>query len=153
MGNWYLKTWFQCLIFSTQLTKESKSDFISERTSDQSFRWFKLVYILAHNIPIILIEVRCFKDSLQKESYHTHLIQFAAHGLLGQSNKCGATEDNNRNVSLGPPAELFLYLIFLVGVVSVPLTEGNNRNFARGSPTEISFYFLHPVNSRIRVRF
>ena len=29
----------------------------------------------------------------------------------------------------------FLYLIYLVGMVPVPLTEENNHNFARGSPT------------------
>ena len=34
-----------------------------------------------------------------------------------------------------PPLRFFIYLISLVGVVSVPLTEANNNNFARGSPT------------------
>ena len=56
-------------------------------------------------------------------------------GLLRESNEGGATEDNNRNFARGSPTELFLYLISLVGVVSVPLTEANNQNFARGSPT------------------
>ena len=59
-------------------------------------------------------------------SYHTNLIQLAALGLLRQSNEGGATEDNNRNFARGSPTEIFLYLIYLVDVVSVSLTESNN---------------------------
>ena len=52
-----------------------------------------------------------------------------------QSNEGGATEDNDRNFARGSPNDIFLYLIYLVGMISVPLTEANNHNFARGYPT------------------
>ena len=42
---------------------------------------------------------------------------------------------------LSTPIELFLYLISLVGVVSVSPTEASNQNFARGPPTELSFLY------------
>ena len=72
--------------------------------------------------------------------YHTNLTKLAALGLLRKSNEGGATEDNDRNFARGSPTELFLYLISLVGVVSVPLTEDNKQNFARGSPTYLSYF-------------
>ena len=68
-------------------------------------------------------------------SYHTNLIQLAALDLLKKSKESGATEDNNQNFARGPPNEILLYLISLVGLVSVPLTEANNQNFERSSPT------------------
>ena len=68
-------------------------------------------------------------------SYNRKLIQLSALGLLRQFNKGGATEDINWNFARGSPTEIFLYLIYLVDVVAVPLTEAKNQNFARGSPT------------------
>ena len=73
-------------------------------------------------------------------SYHTNLIKLTALGLLMQSNKVGATEDNNRTFARVSPNELFLYLTSLVCVVLVPLTEANNQNLARGFLTQISFF-------------
>ena len=64
-------------------------------------------------------------------SYHSNLIKLAALGLLRKSNKGGATEDNEKGFVRGYPTELFLYLINLVGVISVSLNEVNNLNFAR----------------------
>ena len=43
------------------------------------------------------------------------------------------------NLQGSNPLISFLYLIYLVNVVSVPLPEGNNQKISRVSPTELSF--------------
>ena len=45
-------------------------------------------------------------------SYHKHLIQLSALGLLRQSNESDTTEDNERNFARGYPTELFFMLNF-----------------------------------------
>ena len=50
-----------------------------------------------------------------------------------------------------PPLSSFLYLIYLVDVVSVPLTEGNNHIFSRGSP--LVFYPPGPLHNQIQILF
>ena len=90
------------------VSTESKSAFNSDNTSFLAYRKFKLVYSLARNSPLCLIEGQCFKDSSSDFSYHTNLIQFSAPVRLSQSNKGGATEYNNRNFARGYPTELFL---------------------------------------------
>ena len=63
------------------------------------------------------------------------MIKLSALGLLRQSNEGGATEDNTQIFAMGYPTELFLYLISLVGVLSVLPTEAKNQQFAKGYPT------------------
>ena len=129
------------------------------------------MYILAHKIPLCLINFQWFKYFLQILFYYTNLIKLDALGILRQSNKFGATKYINQNFSRGSPTELsllfnslrlikvqwfkvfpsdFFYHTSLIKLAPLGLlrqsnegdaTEDNNRNFGRGYPTELFLIF------------
>ena len=72
--------------------------------------------------------------SLQSLSHHTNLIKLAAIGILSQSHKDGANEENNRNLARGSPTKI-LFIFNLFGQRGISCTNWREQpEFCKGFP-------------------